>query len=76
MALVSRTLVEKILHIGARLDHQRPAQLAVERMLHEHVEHLDAVVDQDLQLLFGALRRVPAGQDRAQRACEPFSGRR
>ena len=56
---------EKILQVGARLEHQRAAEFAVERMLDNHVENPDAVVEENLKLLFGALGRVLAREDRS-----------
>ena len=51
-----RHFAEKILHVRARLDHQRSAQLSVQRMLDHHVQHPHAVIHQNLQLLLGSLR--------------------
>ena len=34
-------------------------------MLDDHVENLDAMIHEDLELFLGALRRVPAGQNLA-----------
>ena len=56
---------EKILQVGARLEHQRPSQLAVERVLDDYVENPHTVIEKNLQLLFGSLGRVLAGEDRS-----------
>ncbi len=56
---------EKILQVGARLKHQRAAEFAVERMLDDHVENPDAVVEKNLEFLFGALGRMLAREDRS-----------
>ena len=58
---------QKILQVRPRFDHQRPTKFAVKRMLHEHVQNLHAVIDQNLKLLFGPLGRVFAGKNRPER---------
>jgi hypothetical protein len=56
---------EKILQVGTRLKHQRASEFTVKGMLDDHVENPDAVVEKNLKLLFGALGRVLARQDRS-----------
>ncbi len=53
---------QKILHVGARFDHQRPAQFPVKRVLHDHVEHAHAVIHQNLQLFLGPFRACAGRQ--------------
>jgi len=51
--------------VGARFQHQRAAQLAVQRVLDNDVQHFAAMIDQNLELFLGALGLVPAGEDSA-----------
>ena len=56
-------VLEKILQVGARLKHQRAPKLSIEGVLDNHVENPDAVVEKNLELLFGSLGRMLAGEN-------------
>ena len=56
---------EKVLQIRARLEHQGASQFAVNRVLDDHVENPNAVIEKDLKLLFGSFGRVLAREDRS-----------
>jgi hypothetical protein len=55
---------QEILQVCPRFDHQRSAKFAIDRMLDENIKNLDAVIDQDLEFLFGPLRLVTASENR------------
>jgi len=59
---------EEILQVGARFEHQRASQFAVERMLDDHVENPNAIVEKYLEFLFGSFRRMFAGENRSMAA--------
>ena len=65
-------LREKILHVRARLERQRSAQLAIECVLDDDVENFDAVIDEDIEFLFGSFRNMAARKDRPMRMREAF----
>jgi hypothetical protein len=58
---------EEFLQVGARFEHQGAPEFAVERMLHHHIQNLDAMVEQNLEFFFRSLRCVLARQDRPMR---------
>lgn len=58
-------LREKIPQVGARFEHQRAPEFAVQRVLDDHVEYPHTVIEKNLQLLFGSLGRVFARKYRA-----------
>ncbi len=66
-------LREKVLNIGARLEHERSSQFTVNGMLHDDVQNLHTVIHQNLQLFSRALRCMPAGQNGTM---PPFCRRR
>ncbi len=53
---------EKILQVGARLQHQRAPKFAVKRVLDDYVEDPDAVVEKNLKFFLSLLRCVLAGE--------------
>jgi hypothetical protein len=59
---------EEVMQIRAGFQHQRPAKVAVDRMLDDHIEDTHAVVEKNLEFLFGAFRGMLAREDCTMRA--------